>query len=126
MAIVLWVGFRASKSVRKTAADLEGVTETPTEPRHTAFDSLFEESESDYAQSSFPQEEASMGYFSYETMAEPVLTPAPKTATPKAPKKERKAVEAEQEQQGFDLRQAVIYQTILTNKYLDEVQHYEN
>ena len=83
------------------------------------------------------------GYFSYET---PVAeTPASGKKASKKSKKARKNYQeypvemsttapveeiqevvaedsAAQEQQGFDLRQAILYQTILNNKFIPEIQ----
>lgn len=68
-------------------------------------------------------EEVSEDYFDYETIEEeqkPVYKPS-KTSKPAEPqnplKEESGGTDAEQE---FNLRQAIIYQTILQNDYLSE------
>ena len=66
----------------------------------------------------FEDEEREAGYFSYETLDETASAPA---ATER--RKARQAVstaayeEQEEEPMQFDMRQAVIYQTILENPY---------
>ena len=114
MITVLWVGFKAYKGVRKTFADPEATVGTPT----FSHDETDEEPESpfvyDYEEepSTFVEEEKAAGYYTYETTEEPA-------AQPETPRVAAMVAEVPEEEYGqpFDLRQAVIYQTILNNKY---------
>lgn len=145
MAIVLWVTFRSfSKNAAK--AKVEGGSEGYSSPSakdvpEGTFESLF--AESPYATSDDDPYEAAEDYseqaavehafsnqqsqyFSYE-YGMPKGGSA--VASPKARSKEATAQSKEGSSNvaaDFDLWQAVIYQTILTNKYLDEVSSYEN
>lgn len=145
LAIVLWVTFKSfSKYAAKTKAegDAEGYSSSSAKdvPEGT-FESLFAEdpfassdddpyeaAEQDYSEQAAVEHAFSnqrSQYFSYEHAPQGGSAVAsPKARTKKASvqsKEDSSNVAAD-----FDLRQAVIYQTILTNKYLDEVSSYEN
>lgn len=144
-AIVLWVTFKSfSKNAAKAKAegDSEGHSSSSANAvQEGIFDSLFAEdpiasstddtyeAEPDYSEQAavehaFSSQQSS--YFSYET-EQPKGSST--EASPKARSKRGSAQSKEDKSNvaaDFDLRQAVIYQTILTNKYLDEVSSYEN
>ena len=144
MIAVLWAGLKAYKGVRKTFAEPEA---TATEPQQTgsprpAYESLFGDTEDDEAAenpyafgdddapATFEEEEEAAGYYTYESThveeaSEPARPgkaeePARKASAPRmaamvAPESDEEAT------QPFDLRQAVIFQTILHNKYNPEL-----
>lgn len=132
MTVVLILGVRTYKGVRKFATDSEVLTsESVPQTARPAFESLFDEEDGQKGMYTFEQEEQSAGYFTYET-AEPVVVNKSSKKTRRKQMASEKAVESrgdeylrqvsvaedsEYENQGFDLRQAVIYQTILNNKY---------
>ena len=143
LAVILWVGYKAYKSISKTLADSEGGSEAPSQGTvRSAFESLFEE-ESNHSFSStvkpgasFSDEERASGYFTYEDVTQSSATqqsqPQPRTRSAKQAAKTTKQAPASAamadngERSSFDLRQAVIYQTILNNQYLDEIHSYDN
>jgi len=114
MLAVLWVGYKAYKGVRKTFADPEETVGTPT----FSHDETAEEPENPFVYeyeeepSTFEEEEKAAGYYTYETTEAPAAQPE----TPRVAAMVAEVPEVESEQP-FDLRQAVIYQTILHNKY---------
>ena len=123
--IVLWVGLKAyRKGMRTTAAHPEDSAEGPQQPTsypRPSYESLFEEDEEE--QEEQPMEVPS--YFSYETLEEEDKEQHPAAAAREA-QPQRPVVVAEEEPAetpAFDLRQAVIYQTILHNKYNPEMSH---
>ena len=153
MAIVLWVTFR---SFSKNAAKAKGASEDYASPSakdvpEGTFETLFADDayaadeddpyavEEDYSEqaavehaftSQFASASQQSPYFSYESEQ---TQGGFATASPKARTQARTKGESVQGKEAaasvaadFDLRQAVIYQTILTNKYLDEVSSYEN
>jgi len=141
---ILWIGLKAYKGVRKNFAEPEA---TANEPQQTgsprpAYESLFGDTEDDveaenpYAfgdddePATFEEEEEAAGYYTYEsTHVEEASEPArpekaekpvrqgsaPRMAAMVAPESDEEAT------QPFDLRQAVIFQTILNNKYNPEL-----
>lgn len=113
---------------RKQMSELEGDTVSDQGTVRNAFESLFDEpkaQEGNGTSSTFASEAASAGYYSYETSssatdrraAAHVATSA-QSVRPVRPATAR----AEEEVTAFDLRQAIIYQTILDNKYLSDTQ----
>ncbi len=130
LAVALWFGLSIRKAYRKQMSELESETASSAGTVKNAFESLFNEStegEEAARSSSFANEAASAGYYSYESTASnsrarAAARPA-QTAKPAMPVAER-SVEADAT--AFDLRQAVIYQTILDNKYLSDTQSYDN
>lgn len=129
---VLYVGIKLYKAGRNLSGDSEVKTsESQPQTAQPAFESLFDEQDGDAGMPSFEEEERSAGYFTYEDIASEVAA----EATPMKSKKHHKqksAVEREstlqleeepvQETVDFDLRQAIIYQTILNNKYNPQIQ----
>ena len=123
--IVLWIGVALYRSVRKARIqDAESGLEDFVSAK-PAYESLFEEE----TQGSYTQEEKPFSnYFSYENEPEPMHSkpskPNPvreeKVATPATATEKETVRNAE-----FDLRQAVIYQTILNNKYISKENSYE-
>ncbi len=123
--IVLWIGVALYRSVRKARIqDAESGLEDFVSAK-PAYESLFEEE----THGSYTQEEKPFSnYFSYESEPEPMHSkpsnPNPvreeKVATPATATEKETVRNAE-----FDLRQAVIYQTILNNKYISKENSYE-
>lgn len=109
-AVILWVGFSAFRKVKTELADPVEAGEVSSESARPAVESLFEE------RSSSPK---ASPYFTYETMEEP----ARHTANPIEAKVQSDQPLQPGEAVNFDLRQAVICQTILTNNYISEYQH---
>ena len=110
IALVLWVGLKSYKSVRQQMADLENSADAE-EPK---------------ASTTFVEEERSAGYYSYKTVEEVNVENVPHTEDVSVRQDEAiQAGASDTKDTGndinFDLRQAVIYQTILNNKYLSEV-----
>ena len=130
LAVALWFGVKVRKAYQKQMSELESGAASDEGTVKSTFESLFNESpdktESEPATSSFASEAANAGYYSYEAPASTGrrATEAPKWTAHKA-KVAVDPVQIEQEPVAFDLRQAVIYQTILTNKYLTDVHSYE-
>lgn len=155
MAIVLWVTFRSfSKNAAKAKAAPEDYSSpSANDVPEGTFESLFSDDniafdeedpyaveKEDYSEqaavehafsSQFAAASQQPSYFSYEETEK--LRNSSASAPSKARSKARTKEAPVQGKDGaingaadFDLRQAVIYQTILTNKYLDEVSSYEN
>ena len=117
MAIILWVGLRSYKTVRKQMSDPEDVPQ-PRPSSRPAYEALFENLQG--KEMSFAEEERKAGYFTYESESvQPVkASPKPRTAETKT------VVEATNEKvqdSVFDLRQAIVYNTILKAKYVPEM-----
>ena len=111
IALVLWVGLKSYKSVRQQMADPENSAEVK-EPASASV--------------TFAEEECSAGYYSYETVEDINADQNSKVDDIFSQQNNVMSVDAsEMKDSGneinFDLRQAVIYQTILSNKYLSEV-----
>lgn len=107
IAVILWVGLKSYRKVQEQF-DLADADEAPHRPARPAVETLFE--------NDAPQSKE-QPYFTYETMDG---LPADKSEQPDV--KAEAAVEAEPAA-AFNLRQAVIYQTILNNNYISEYQH---
>ena len=130
LAVALWFGLSVRKAYRKQVSELESGTASTAGTVKNAFESLFDEAtkvEETGRSSSFANEAASAGYYSYESTASNAKSSAAANATPHArvamPVAERNV---EADATGFDLRQAIIYQTILTNKYISNTESYDN
>ena len=132
VAVILWVALRSNAAKAKRKAGMEESASQPSQPSYSsvrsAFESLFaEEDEAQSVNSTFAEEGKKAGYYSYETVdeSEPMYahadTEANRSATSNPAETEEKPSAAD-----FDLRQAIIYQTILSNKYLDEMHTAEN
>ena len=132
VAVILWVALRSNAAKAKRKAAMEESASQPSQPSYSsvrsAFESLFaEEDEAQSVNSTFAEAGKKAGYYSYETVDEPepmyahADTAANRSATSNPAETEEKPSAAD-----FDLRQAIIYQTILSNKYLDEMHTAEN
>lgn len=135
LAVVLWVGVKSKAAASKRAADLESTSdsESANSPfRQSVFESLFNEFKdvvddfSDAEASERPETSASTTensfYEEFSGAETTIVDDQPQVSeSASAP-----IVESLPEAQPFDLRQAVIYQTILSNKYLDEIRSHDN
>lgn len=143
-AVILWVGLKAYKSVRKNFADPEEPSVAPhqTDYPRPAYESLFGDEKSDGMEGNpydyevddvrptFADEEKTAGYYTYEsTTTEESMAPV-YSETPAEPSRQTKAPQMEETVdsesceacgQPFDLRQAVIYFSILHNQYNKEM-----
>lgn len=132
VVLILWIAVRSHAVQAKRKAEKENAASEPSQPSfhsaRSAFESLFdEEVKSTETHTSFDQEERSAGYYSYESFEEPDLNPGRTTAdTVSSPKAWTNDGGSDSSKPDFDLRQAIIYQTILSNKYLEEMRTYEN
>ena len=109
IGLVLWVGIRSRKAVQKQLSDL-------------AFESLFEDRQ--VSNTSFAEEEKAAGYFTYET--QPVYTAQTVASAKESTDKAKNVVLGKEEESagsGFDLRQAIVYSTILRAKYIPETNN---
>ena len=130
LAVALWFGAKVRKAYLKQVSELESSTVSDKGTVKSTFESLFNESpnrtESEPATTSFASEAANAGYFSYEASASmgKRATDTPRW-TAQAAKAVVTPVQDQLEPIAFDLRQAVIYHTILTNNYLTDSHSYE-
>lgn len=109
LAVVLWVGFKAYRKVNVEAGPVEtgDAPQRPNPSVRPAVESLF----GGKVTSSEEQP-----YFTYEAMSDQPIVKSEKAA-------EKLNTDIQAEPAEFDLRQAVIYQTILNNNYISEYQH---
>ena len=123
LVLILLVGGRSVKSIRAFRQELSDLENAP-ETSQPAFESLFATAKN--GAKSFADEEKSAGYFTYETDDSSSETQY------KSPKVSRPVVqtvvkeEPQIETSAFDLRQAIVYNAILTPKYLGEVGYSDN
>lgn len=133
LAVVLWVGARSRAAAAKHVADPENTsdTESASSPfKKSAFESLFDEFKGvvdnfDEPESVVEPEEdpispesgSTESFLRYEAVV---------GAQPQATETVVENFAKSEDNQSFDLRQAVIYQTILSNKYLDEIRSHDN
>ena len=129
LVVALWFGVKMRNAYRKQMSELENDTvASDSGTLKSAFESLFDEPQQDMEEgesSAFASEAASAGYYSYETSSSATDPRAAAHAAMSAQSVRpfRPAtVQAEEEVTAFDLRQAIIYQTILDNKYLSDSQ----
>ena len=124
---ILGSGFLGKLKSNRQEIESEGEATPPRKTKATAFESLFEESDSQAQPSSFEDEERAAGYFSYETIntaaavGQPMGNVAMNVGETRADNEALVSTE-QLASNDFDLRQAVIYHTILYNKYLPEPQ----
>lgn len=119
---IAYIGWKAYKGVRKnfTVDTDDTVNEPQADTPRPAFESLFDEEETNNTPYSFEEEEKAAGYYTYESTEE--INPSTAQDLQPSPVSMVSEVEETQpEMPAFDLRQAVIYQTILNNKYNPEV-----
>jgi hypothetical protein len=128
VAILAWFLLTTYRSVRKNLAQ-QDVDEQPSSNTRPAFETLFDDEE----EVTFADNANQSGYFSYETVEEVKPQPSKSKSKDKKYKPIQQAKptvdpsaisepiaateEIESEWQNFDLRKAVIYDTILNNKY---------
>lgn len=131
MAVVLWVVVRAKIASAKSGADLEDTSssESPNQGfAKSTFESLFNEfvdvPEFETA-SQAPEVDPFLDFENFEQQ-ESEMNAASAASAAEALQEEEASKVAENPIPEFDLRQAVIYQTILTNKYLSEMPSHEN
>ena len=121
LVFILLVGgrsFKAVKAIQKEFSDLENAPVKSS----SAFESLFATEKP--RQSSFADEEKKAGYFTYETDDSSSETSySPNVTRPVMPQTSREEAETAP---SFDLRQAIVYNAILTPKYLSEVGYVDN
>ena len=136
LVVALWFGLSIRKAYHKQLSELGSEAASDAGTVKNAFESLFDESgqaeEVNYS-TSFAKEAASAGYYSYEgatstTDSRVAAKSAMSAQSPRPfrPTEPKTAVQAVPDATAFDLRQAVIYQTILTNKYLQDTQTSDN
>lgn len=125
MVAMLLVGFRYYKAKLRQMADQEDSSESANAASKSAFESLFDVHSDGMDSAASTRSSNSSSYFSYETSEDSpeceVHNPKNENLTTADTKEELSA-----EPVNVDLRQAVIYQTILSNKYLDEMQSLDN
>ena len=131
LAVALWFGLKVRKAYQKQMSELGGGTPSDEGTVKNAFESLFDdrqEAKPSNASSPFSSEVGSAGYFSYETEAANCM-PSGRASRPSYQAVSTKPADvasvASNDAAGavdFDLRQAIIYDTILNNKYLSEIQ----
>lgn len=142
LILVLWFGLSARKAWRKALGDLESEPKGDAASQQgtvkSAFESLFDTNREkvDSARkvtSNFATEASEAGYFSYESSVDattsdrPIFKSAPKARPMQSETRAtQSAGELLTEASAFDLRQAVVYQTILTNKYISDMHSYDN
>ena len=120
LVIVLLVGGKSMKSIRAFRQELSDLENAPEKPQ-PAFESLFATSKADAR--SFADEEKRAGYFTYESddsSAEVLHNSSKVNNTVVQPVVREEAANAENAAP-FDLKQAIVYNAILTPKYLTEV-----
>ena len=110
------------KSIRAFRQELSDLENAPEKPQ-SAFESLFSIAKT--GTRSFAEEEKNAGYFTYETedSSSEVQYNSPKVSRPVVQMVAKE--EAEADVSAFDLRQAIVYNAILTPKYLSEVGYSE-
>ena len=128
---VFWVGLKAYKGMQKSFVNPEEAVDEPqqAETPRPAFESLFSDEEPVAVETStFEEEEQAAGYYTYESTAtfQAQESERPVWNAPEQPERQTKpahraAMVADEPEetsaQPFDLRKAIIYQTILHNKY---------
>lgn len=122
IGLVLWVGIRSRKAVQKQLSDLEDAANRQQTDSRPAFESLFEDRK--VSNTSFAEEEKAAGYFTYET--QPVYTAQTVASAKESTDKAKNVVLGKEEESagsGFDLRQAIVYSTILRAKYIPETNN---
>ncbi len=117
---LLGFGVSLKKQIAESKRDAESCPQGPA----PAVESLFEEEQDEPLPQSFEDEEREAGYFSYETI-DAVEENRPFEEVSVTP-----VIEDERYDSplfgDFDLRQAIIYQTILHNEYLPNYNYNRN
>lgn len=126
--MILWVGARsrAAKAKAAHAVDSEGPSANDSHNQSSAksaFESLFSEFDKDVDTQDDVEFSEPFQHPLYEAAEQPQTAPADVPSV--TPAFEQPMAETP-ESQSFDLRQAVIYQTILHNKYLSDTQSLES
>lgn len=121
LVFILLVGGRSMKSIRAFRQEPSDQENAP-EKSSSAFESLFATKKP--GRSSFAEEEKKAGYFTYETDDSSLeMSYSPNMTRPvmqQTGKEEAETIPS------FDLRQAIVYNAILTPKYLSEVGYVDN
>ena len=132
LAVALWFGLSIRKAYRKQMSELESETASSEGTVKNAFESLFDDAREEVETEGSPMfanEAASAGYYSYEGTTSKAKSRKSVNSTMSAPTARIVDMSvSEQRDTGstvFDLRQAVIYQTILDNKYLSDTLSYD-
>ena len=121
LVFILLVGGRSVKSIRAFRQELSDLENAPVKPT-PAFESLFATEKP--GRRSFAEEEKKAGYFTYETDdSSAEVQYNTKVTRPVVQPVMREEAEAPA---SFDLRQAIVYNAILTPKYLGEVGYVDN
>ena len=121
LVFVLLVGGRSVKSKRAFRQEFSDLENAP-EKSSSAFESLFATAKPESR--SFAEEEKKAGYFTYETEDSSMGTQySPSMARPIAQPVGREEAESATL---FDLKHAIVYNAILTPKYLNEVGYNDN
>lgn len=126
MVVIFWVGSKFVRTMAKNAAgpeDSSNSQPSATRSQKSAFESLFDEFLA--ADVEEPAREEAYNWDDSFEASVPVEEPVVAEAEP-VPAMQEAASASSEEGAAFDLRQAVIYQTILTNKYLSEVPSQDN
>lgn len=125
IGLVLWAGISARSKVRKQLSDLEDASNGQQTSSSPAYESLFAEHMQE--KRSFAEEEAAAGYFTYETEKPSDESQTSQSASVKSPFVQTVKVANTDEGSStvFDLRQAIVYNTILKAKYIPEVNLHE-
>lgn len=122
LIVILWVGRFFVKAKRKVANTGDAVGETPY--AQPAFESLFEEEPSPFQEPIGLDDPVE--YFTYESVNSDVDSKVNRPAEPVSVQadaiSEEQTGDAEIDSKSFDLRQAVIWQTILQNEYVGNTQ----
>ena len=131
LAVALWFGLKVRKAYQKQMSELGSGTPSDEGTVKNAYESLFDDTQEarpSNASSPFSSEVGSAGYFSYETEAANSM-PSGRASRPSYQAVSTQPADmtsvASNDGVGavdFDLRQAIIYDTILNNKYLSEIQ----
>ena len=131
LAVALWFGLKVRKAYQKQTSELGSGTPSDEGTVKNAYESLFDDTQEarpSNASSPFSSEVGSAGYFSYETEAANSM-PSGRASRPSYQAVSTQPADmtsvASNDGAGavdFDLRQAIIYDTILNNKYLSEIQ----
>ena len=135
LAVALWFGLKIRQAYQKQMSELGSGTPSDEGTVKNVYESRFDSSRvanHSNTSSSFSSEVGSAGYFTYESDVATPMASSVATSRPSYQDAPFKSVvptgatsnEAESAVV-FDLRQAVIYDLILNNKYLSDIQSSE-
>ena len=115
---ILGLGYLGKRKLRGLESESEGDMAPRKQSPTPAFESLFEEAPAKESPSSFEDEASAAGYFSYETVEDEAVASPKETDSALNPVVMHVASDELEEEGKFNLRQAIIYETILHNKFL--------